>query len=314
MYKSLLIFLLYLKNLYCNKKQWVAERMTYVRRYVPSGIVTEEVLDNIEKTKVPLVKIYHYHTNHLGTPQELTNQDGDVIWLSYDRAWGGSFSQLNNVYNLDGLDISADELQPFRFQGQFFDGETGLHYNRFRYYDSDVGMFISRDPIGLLGGNNVFQYAPNPVMWIDPWGLVHEKTKGYHVYGLFDVDSKGNPIGDPYYIGITNDTKRRGTEHIESGRLSGDGKISDRKTKLIPLHQDVTYGQARGYEQAYIKHYGTRTGNIGEDISQENRGNKYNSFDTNSKTRRKSRQNYFMKYFNKMTERLDKLKGGKPCA
>ena len=46
-----------------------------------------------------------------------------------------------------------------------------LHYNRFRYYDSDVGMFISRDPIGLLGGSNVFQYAPNPVMWIDPWGL-----------------------------------------------------------------------------------------------------------------------------------------------
>ena len=175
-------------------------------------------------------------------------------------------------------------------------------------------MFISRDPIGLLGGFNVFAYAPNPIGWIDPWGLVHEKTKGYHVYGLFDVDSKGNPIGDPYYIGITNDTKRRGTEHIESGRLSGDGKISDRKTKLIPLHQDVTYGQARGYEQAYIKHYGTRTGNIGEDISQENRGNKYNSFDTNSKTRRKSRQNYFMKYFNKMTERLDKLTVGKPCA
>ena len=49
--------------------------------------------------------------------------------------------------------------------------ETGLHYNRFRYYDSDVGMFISRDPIELLGGFNVFAYAPNPVGWIDPWGL-----------------------------------------------------------------------------------------------------------------------------------------------
>ena len=117
------------------------------------------------------LRIYHYHTDHLGTPQELTNDRGEVVWLNYQMAWGGSFSQLNNVHNLDGLDISADELQPFRFQGQFFDGETGLHYNRFRYYDSDVGMFISRDPIGLLGGNNVFQYAPNPVQWIDPWGL-----------------------------------------------------------------------------------------------------------------------------------------------
>ena len=117
------------------------------------------------------LRIYHYHTDHLGTPQELTNDRGEVVWLNYQMAWGGSFSQLNNVHNLDGLDISADELQPFRFQGQFYDGETGLHYNRFRYYDSDVGMFIQRDPIGLLGGSNVFQYAPNPVMWIDPFGL-----------------------------------------------------------------------------------------------------------------------------------------------
>ena len=145
-------------------------------------------LENFSK-----IKIFHYHTNHLGTPQELSDDKGDVVWLSYDRAWGGSFSQLNNVYNLDGLDVSADELQPFRFQGQFFDGETNLHYNRFRYYDSDVGMFISRDPIGLLGGNNVFQYAPNPVMWIDPWGLANES-----VYRL--LDSNGNTI----YYGITD--------------------------------------------------------------------------------------------------------------
>ena len=48
---------------------------------------------------------------------------------------------------------------------------ANLHYNRFRYYDSDVGMFVSRDPIGLLGGDNVFAYAPNPIQWIDPLGL-----------------------------------------------------------------------------------------------------------------------------------------------
>ena len=62
-------------------------------------------------------------------------------------------------------------MQPIRFQGQFYDVETNLHYNRFRYYDSDVGIFISRDPIELLGGFNVFAYAPNPLGWIDPWGL-----------------------------------------------------------------------------------------------------------------------------------------------
>ena len=52
-----------------------------------------------------------------------------------------------------------------------FDTETGLHYNRFRYFDPDLGMFTTRDRIGLLGGNNVFLYAPNPVGWIDTFGL-----------------------------------------------------------------------------------------------------------------------------------------------
>ena len=56
-----------------------------------------------------------------------------------------------------------------RFQGQYFDQETGLHYNRYRYYSPYVGRFISKDPIGLLGGHNV--YAQNPVEWLDPRGL-----------------------------------------------------------------------------------------------------------------------------------------------
>jgi len=74
-----------------------------------------------------------------------------------------------------------------RFQGQYFDEETGLHYNRHRYYSPDVGRFISKDPIGLLGGHNVYvyvyvyvyAYAPNPVEWVDPRGLAKGKgSKG----------------------------------------------------------------------------------------------------------------------------------------
>ena len=72
---------------------------------------------------------------------------------------------------IDNIVVSEEHLQPIRFQGQHFDEETGLHYNRFRYFDPDLGMFTTRDPIGLLGGNNVFQYAPNPTGWIDPFGL-----------------------------------------------------------------------------------------------------------------------------------------------
>ncbi|HAV4234674.1 TPA: hypothetical protein JIQ46_17905, partial [Acinetobacter baumannii ATCC 17978] len=62
-----------------------------------------------------------------------------------------------------------------RFQGQYFNEETGLHYNRYRYYSPYVGRFISKDPIGLLGGFNVYSYAPNPNNWVDPLGLSPKK-------------------------------------------------------------------------------------------------------------------------------------------
>jgi RHS repeat-associated protein len=60
--------------------------------------------------------------------------------------------------------------QNLRFQGQYLDRDTGLHYNTFRFYDPDIGRFISPDPIGLEGGLNLQRYADNPVSWIDPSG------------------------------------------------------------------------------------------------------------------------------------------------
>ena len=61
--------------------------------------------------------------------------------------------------------------QNLRFAGQYYDQETGLHYNTLRYYDPNCGRFTQQDPIGLAGGINLYQYAPNTLSWIDPWGL-----------------------------------------------------------------------------------------------------------------------------------------------
>ena len=124
-----------------------------------------------EPELIPSMQIYYYHNDHLGTPNELTNQQGEVIWLADYQAWGNTAKVVWREEKLGQLQVSADELQPIRFQGQSFDVETGLHYNRFRYFDPDLGMFTTRDPIGLMGGSNVFQYAPNPTGWIDPLGL-----------------------------------------------------------------------------------------------------------------------------------------------
>ncbi|EFL4497449.1 GIY-YIG nuclease family protein [Escherichia fergusonii] len=112
-----------------------------------------------------------------------------------------------------------------------------------------------------------FRNLSLPLGWIDPLGLVPLDAKGYSVYALFDGDAK-----EPYYVGITNDVDRRKGEHIASGRLT-------KGAKMKVLDSNITYGQARGYEQYYIDKYRTKTGVIDEKISETKRGNKINSFD-----------------------------------
>lgn len=105
-------------------------------------------------------RLYYFHTDQIGTPQEMTNAEGHVVWRAYYKAWGG----------LEALSPNLVE-QNLRFQGQYHDRESGLYYNTFRYYDPAVGRFTTQDPIGLLGGENLYQYGFNPLVWIDPLGL-----------------------------------------------------------------------------------------------------------------------------------------------
>lgn len=67
---------------------------------------------------------------------------------------------------------------PFRYQGQYEDRETGLYYNRFRYYSAEEGRYISQDPIGLAGGDNLYAYVHNVNSWLDPFGLSKQSCSG----------------------------------------------------------------------------------------------------------------------------------------
>ena len=209
------------------------------RRFVRIGESEETISQRIADNSKPLINIYHYHCNHLGTPQELTNQDGDVIWLSYDRAWGGSFETIYKPQFIDNYALQESELQPIKFQGQSLDTETGLHYNRFRYYDSDVGMFISRDPIGLLGGLNVFAYAPNPVQWIDPWGL--------HSCTLSELDNKAIEAWDTLPAGKGKNLTTIAVGQGESGKLyvSTSSPYVPKKIKEWANSNNVTVVQSK---------------------------------------------------------------------
>jgi RHS repeat-associated protein len=89
----------------------------------------------------------------------MTDVDGSIVWQATYKAWG----------EVETFSVNEVE-QNLRFQGQYFDDETGLHYNTFRYYDPGVGRFITQDPIGLDGGNNLYEYVKNPTIWVDPLG------------------------------------------------------------------------------------------------------------------------------------------------
>ncbi|EAA8671218.1 type IV secretion protein Rhs [Salmonella enterica subsp. enterica serovar Typhimurium] len=108
-------------------------------------------------------QVWYYHTDVTGTPQEVTAADGTLVWAGYIRGFGENAADISNS--------GAYFHQPLRLPGQYFDDETGLHYNLFRYYAPECGRFVSQDPIGLRGGLNLYQYAPNPLKYIDPLGL-----------------------------------------------------------------------------------------------------------------------------------------------
>ena len=110
-------------------------------------------------------RITHYHCDHLGTPRELTDAQGNVVWSGRYKAWGRL------------LHVEGEIEQPLRFQGQYEDGETGLFYNRYRYYDPEPGRYLTQDPIRLLGGLNCYRYATNPTGWVDPLGLSKKCNK-----------------------------------------------------------------------------------------------------------------------------------------
>ncbi|SCM52658.1 RHS repeat-associated core domain-containing protein, partial [Hafnia alvei] len=119
-----------------------------------------------------------YDCNHLGTPQQLINLNGDIDWSITLDAWGNALSE-ENPHQLH---------QPIRMQGQQYDEESGLHYNRHRYYDPTIGRYITQDPIGLRGGLNPYTYPLNPIMNIDPKGLCLEDAcvlEGAAVYSLW---------------------------------------------------------------------------------------------------------------------------------
>ena len=171
-----------------------------------------QVFDNAKDGKQYLS---YFHTDQIGIPREMTDIHGNLLWYSEYTAWG-RLKKDERVYR--------NAHQPFRLQNQYYDEETGLHYNLMRYYEPEVGRFVNQDPVGLWGGENLYQFALNAQGWIDPLGWAKK------------VSSLNGKSG--VYI-LTNETTGKG--YVGSGIDVGDrlGRSQHEKAQTLLRHPDT---------------------------------------------------------------------------
>ncbi|HGG2823564.1 TPA: DUF4329 domain-containing protein, partial [Escherichia coli] len=132
------------------------------RRWLAScGLTVEQMQNQMDPVYTPARKIHLYHCDHRGLPLALISKEGTTEWCAEYDEWGNLLNE-ENPHQLQQL---------IRLPGQQYDEESGLYYNRHRYYDPLQGRYITQDPIGLKGGWNLYGYQLNPISDIDPLGL-----------------------------------------------------------------------------------------------------------------------------------------------
>ncbi|HAM5012471.1 TPA: RHS repeat protein, partial [Escherichia coli] len=125
------------------------------------GLTVEQMESQMEAEYIPERRLHLYHCDHRGLPQALISPEGETAWRGEYDEWGNQLNEENPPHL----------YQPYRLPGQQYDEESGLYYNRHRYYDPLQGRYITQDPIGLKGGINLYTYPLAPIRYTDPLGL-----------------------------------------------------------------------------------------------------------------------------------------------
>ncbi|SFD43422.1 RHS repeat-associated core domain-containing protein [Streptomyces aidingensis] len=215
------------------------------------------------------IRLYSVITDFVGTPTRLVDASGTIAWELNTTVWGVPRS-----------DTRKATACPLRFPGQYYDDESGLHYNYHRYYDPDVARYLSPDPLGLTAGPHHYNYVPNPFLWIDPLGLActvvrHFTTKrsyqqimsgggkgkillkaskpgkghpeGVYLTPLSPADIAKKKGGFKSYLGITREKSEYMIEFKMDGDLlqgirggRGDHVVYSPKDLEIP-HENISY-------------------------------------------------------------------------
>ena len=216
-----------------------------------------QIFDNAKDSKQYLA---YFHNDQISIPREMTDIHGNLLWYGEYTAWG-RLKKDERVYK--------NAHQPFRLQNQYFDEETGLHYNLMRYYEPEAGRFVNQDPIGLLGGDNLYAFAPSTQAWVDPLGLAN----------LFDIGTYGSlnsstHVGD----GLQAHELIRHEALVQNGYTTKNNRLSQNPAIALDLdhHTRGPAKDTRGiggthYHEAEIRrsHYGLGRNQMHTDLHRE---------------------------------------------
>ena len=194
-------------------------------------------------------RVFYLHNDHLSTPQAMTNEDGIKVWSAEYLPFGKA--TVDEDPDGDGQKVTLN----LRFPGQYFDQETGLHYNYHRYYDPRTGRYLTSDPIGMLGGINLFTYvANNPVNEIDPYGLFNPRILELINKIIQDISTPQPGVVWLITKGVMTDDHTASKEYVNNIIVELEEKIDKSRDKLRKkmydcfLKCDMKYSFAQGCE------------------------------------------------------------------
>ncbi len=217
-----------LRQLHAKTREFVLKPGTFE----PLALIDKEMPPSSVDTSEDTARVLHYHNDPDGRPLRMTTRDGQIVWAVRYDVWGG-------IARKD-CELLA---QPIRCQGQQEDAETGLFYNRHRYFDPIIGAYVSADPIGLRGGVNPYAYGcSNPYFWIDPLGLAASCER--HLRSIdeqlqqgrrarIDVASKDDAI-ELLLAYTTGPAGRRGAFRNTTDQPLPEGKKSESGSDWLP--------------------------------------------------------------------------------
>ncbi len=203
---------------------------------------------------------FFYHNDHLGTPQKLTSSNGAVVWSAKYSSFGEATVEVDTVEN------------NLRFPGQYYDEETGLHYNMWRYYDPETGRYLRVDPVDSDKGSSIFAYASNNSInnidslglceagYCDRWRLTIVSVIGATIETggvVINAELRADPErcciqgSDYQYVGIGIGFSFK---NVPTFIVSGDGQWFD--TPCISLKEHVGFGRATSWGVGVRSSYG----------------------------------------------------------